>query len=156
MNDNAHLTIALDVLELAQSLDRRIDATEPIARAWAECFAGQKVWPQEARDAVITHYRKPGAWPIMPGDILAHCAIQPVYSSRDHAKYFLAYWTTEPYSDAIEAHTGIRPPMVEAPEDLRGDERKKYLGEKLTDWVLENHEQLVDAIMERRWNPVTE
>lgn len=146
--------LAVKVLRYASIRDDRIQFSDAKCLAWAQLFKDQKVWLTEALEAVDKHYRKPNAFPIMAGDVIAYCESQPVYSSADHASQFLAEACRHPYSDWIENHTGVRPPVPEGADALRGDEQKQYLIEKLTDWVLENHDRLVRAILELRYDAV--
>lgn len=154
-------TLAGEVLDLASRLDVRIreaaiSALDAMVAAWAQCFDGQNVWLSEARDAVIFHYSKSNAFPIMPGDVIAFCARCPVYSSREHASDFLTFWAAHPYSDAIEAHTGVRPPQFNVPEGMSFTDERQFLAERLARWVGDNRRELVDAVMERRYKAVEE
>lgn len=152
------ITIAGEVLELASQLDRKIAAAADAAmiKAWAQCFQVQGVWPTEAREAVFHHYAQPNAFSLMPGDVIAYCARQPVHSSPEHASDFLDAWARHPYSDAIEAHTGIRPPFIAVPDSVDAAEERRLRVDVIERWVCENRAQLVDAVMVRRHQAVAE
>ncbi|MEU2106448.1 hypothetical protein [Nocardia sp. NPDC019255] len=148
------VSIAGEVLERAALLDPRIKVEPAVIEAWADMFDGQKIWLTEALAAVKHHYLKTNPFPIMPGDVVAFCAEQPVYSSRDHAGEFLTVWSREPYSGVIEAHTGIQPPEIAIPDSLPRDQHRAFLADHLAAWVEANRERLVTAILERRHNAV--
>ncbi|MER5838609.1 hypothetical protein ABT116_50215, partial [Streptomyces sp. NPDC002130] len=71
MPSSTDIEIAGLTLAKAALLDHRITADDPQILAWAECFTGQDIGHGEALDAVLTHYRKPNPFAIMPGDVLA-------------------------------------------------------------------------------------
>ncbi|WP_159850241.1 hypothetical protein [Nocardia sp. CY41] len=143
--------IACDVLEIAERLDRKnIKFDDPTSEAWAYCFAGQPVWPSEARAAVYTHYQQANAFPIKPGDVIAYCKRQPVWSSADHVNDFLNTWSQYPNGRAIEDFSGIPQPDFEAPDDVPREERRDYRIRQLTQWIDDNRSELVAAILQKR------
>lgn len=148
------LIIAGEVLTRAYDIDPRIRFTKETVKAWATCFEGVKVFPEEALAAVHHHYNQPNAFVILPGDVIGYCAMCPPYSSAEHATFFLDYWVTYPHSDAIEDQSGIKPPEFPLPAYVTGDSERQYLIEQLTHWVDANRDELVAAILARRFNPV--
>jgi hypothetical protein len=150
------IEIAGKVLARAALLDSRIRDSDEIILAWARCFQGQKVWLEEALAAVDHHYQHANPFPLFPGDVIAYCAQCPVYSSADHARHFLEFWAQEPYSETIEAHTGIRPPEIAIPDYVPPSDERQFRVEHLTRWVAANRDQLVAAVMDRKFKAVTE
>lgn len=120
--------------------------------AWTECLSDQ-VWPNEALQAVRNHYSSRDAFPIMPGDVIAHCQAQPVWSSAEHAREFLRKWCQHPYSGAIGMQAGIEEPLFAIPESVVRDDHKKYLIHRLNAWVSENEQMLIDNILAKKLNP---
>lgn len=157
--------IARSVLKLAANLDQRMyppdqETQHERRKAWATLFRGH-VWPDEAEQAVYEHYRNPRAFPLMPGDILAYCDSQPVWSSREHAQdWILRFGVQNPYSGAIEAYSGIPEPAIAIPESVPRPQEKLYLIQKLTEWASPRLDELADAILAKRfvpwWNGGTE
>ena len=70
------IEIAAAVLAEARELDRRIEPTPGTIKAWANCFGLHRVWRAEALEAVHRHYGRANAYPLMPGDVIAHCERQ--------------------------------------------------------------------------------
>ena len=145
--------VAVEILKLVSGFDARIRSlsTEDkrmMTEAWTLAFDG-KVWPEEGRRAVVEHYSKSNAFPIMPGDVITYCAKQPPWSSEDHARAFLLEKCNEPYSPVITDFTGICTPVFKVPE---GDQRsrKAWEAEKLHAWVVENMDRLIAGLMSRR------
>jgi hypothetical protein len=150
------IKIAGRVLEEISLLDARIHVAEPVVLAWAHTFEGQEVYPEEAVAAVYRHYQKPNPFPMMPGDVIGYCATCPVWSSREHASAFLDFWAQHPYSDTIEAHTGMQPPAITTPDSVDLAEERRVRTEAIQRWINENREQLVTAVMTRKHRPVIE
>ncbi|WP_433597905.1 hypothetical protein ACQPXH_19130 [Nocardia sp. CA-135953] len=148
-------SLAMDVLEEAHALERgnlKFDAKT--VGAWARCFTGQQVWPEEALEAVRVHYQQANAYPIKPGDVIAYCEAQPVWSSPEHVNHFLDTWSQFPYATVIEEHSGIRPPEFEVPDSVPREERRQYLVRELARWINDNRDALVAAILKRRHKAV--
>jgi hypothetical protein len=144
--------VAKTVLAKAIQLDGGMVADRGTVTAWAECFElAQKVWPTEARRAVIEHYSKPGSWRLTPGDVIAYCGKQPPWSSREHARQFIETWGGYPYSTVIEAYTGHAWPDVIPPEGMKLTEERAWLATERGKWVADNIEMLVDALMARKY-----
>lgn len=150
------IQIATKVLAKAALLDHRINPTTETVRAWAECFEGQKVWTIEALDSVRAHYSKQNPFPIMPGDVIAYCEKQPVWSSNEHAWWFLEKMSNYPYSDAIASYTGIRFPEIDPPAGQTLEQERAWLKETRRKWVHENRQTLIGAILSNRHNPQRE
>ncbi|MFE5790661.1 hypothetical protein [Rhodococcus erythropolis] len=145
--------IAALVLGRASEFDRRMPVpNESVVSAWGGIFEG-KVWESEALAAVADHYAKPNAFPLMPGDVIAYCQAQPVWSSAEHAREFLRKWCQHPYSGAIGMQAGIEEPLFAIPESVVRDDHKKYLIHRLNAWVSENEQMLIDNILEKKLNP---
>ena len=144
--------IAKMALAMALQLDSGMSADRETAAAWAECFEmAQKVWPTEARRAVVEHYSKPGSWRLTPGDIIAYCEKQPPWSSREHARQFLEMWGGYPYSTVIEAYTGHAWPEVIPPEGLKLTEERAWLVTVRGKWVADNIEMLIGDLVARKY-----
>lgn len=141
------IEIAAAVLAEARELDRRIEPTPGTIKAWANCFGLHRVWRAEALEAVHRHYGRANAYPLMPGDVIAHCERQHPWSSRDHAGTWLDTMARYPYSPVFEDYTGIRQPDPPAGASL-DDERDLH-----RKWIAENRETLIDGIMTRRHRP---
>lgn len=157
--------IARTVLKLAASFDQRLypvsqEFQDERRKAWATLFVG-RVWPEEAEQAVVSHYRNPRAFPILPGDIVAYCDSQPVWSSRDHARdWVMRMGVQNPYSGVIEQYSGIREPIIEIPPEIRREGEKAHLIAKLTEWATPRLDELAEAIVAKKfvpwWNGGTE
>jgi hypothetical protein len=147
-------SIAGRVLKEARYLDNRILIDDDSIAAWGRCFNGQKVFPTEALDAVHTHYRQPNAFPIKPGDIIAHCETQPVWSSVEHVQHFLDDCPRYPYSTAIEDYAGVRPPESDIPDTVPHDQRRQYRADELAEWINTYRDELVTAILNRKHKSV--
>lgn len=153
-----YVDVARSVLKLAASLDPRMfPASQELQterrEAWATLFTGH-VWPTEADQAVCDHYRNPRAFPIMPGDVIAYCETQPVWSSREHVQdWILRVGVQNPYSGVIEAYSGISEPVIEIPASIPRDQEKVYLIQKLTEWASPRLDELADAIIAKRYIP---
>ncbi|BDY31393.1 hypothetical protein [Mycolicibacterium mageritense] len=152
-------TIAKNVLKLASELDTRMAMPASDADkkskidAWETILTGQ-VWPTEAEAAVIEHYRDPRAFPLMPGDVVAHCKAQPVWSSLEHARdWILRFGVQNPYSGAIEAYSGIPEPVIDIPESVPRSSHKAYLAEHLRQWVAPRLDDLAAAILAKKFRP---
>lgn len=151
-------SVARSVLKIAANLDQRMmPATQEVQdarrQAWATLFHGH-VWPHEAEQAAYEHYRTQRAFPLMPGDVIAYCESQPVWSSREHAQdWILRYGVQNPYSGAIESYSGISEPVIAIPESTPRCQEKAYLIEHLNRWVQPRLDELADAIVERRYVP---
>lgn len=142
--------IARDVVKRAALLDPRMPAPSgDLLDTWAACFVG-KVWPEEALASVVEHYARPGSFTLMPGDVIAYCRDQPIWSSKAHARDFLDMWCQHPYSHKIEAETGIQEPVIDIPTSVPREGHKKYLQERLRVWVNSNEDRLVKAILAKR------
>ncbi|WP_280389495.1 hypothetical protein [Nocardia wallacei] len=148
------LDIAAKVLSEARYLDNKIQLDPGTTAAWARCFDGQKVFPTEALAAVHAHYRQPNAFPIKPGDIIAYCATQPIWSSEAHVRHFLAEATQYPYSTLIEDYSGIRPPETAIPDTAPIEQRRQHRIDEISEWVNTHRNQLVTAILNRRHKSV--
>jgi len=150
--------IAAAVLKLAAQLDARMkpDGQDDHAArkaAWVMVIEG-RVWPTEAEAAVIAHYRNPRAFPIMPGDVIAYCEAQPVWSSIDHARDWIMHSAVQmPYSGAIEAYSGVQEPIIEIPPQIARENHKAYLTEQLTNWAQPRLDELATAIVTKRFQP---
>lgn len=144
------IEIAGTVLAKASLLDHRINPTKETIQAWAECFAGEDIWPREALDGVAAHYRKPNPFPLMPGDVLAYCGELPVWSSNEHASQFLGEWIEHPFADVIPTFTGIPWPEVSIPDDVPPTQEQFWLGESRRRWIRENRQRLIGAILSTR------
>ncbi len=107
-----YATIAAKVLAKACIFDHRLDPAPQTITAWAEAFAdSRRVWTDEALKAVTNHYSQPNPFPIFPGDVIAYCREQPIWSSPEHAADTLGRLCRDhPHSPAIEEYTGERPP----------------------------------------------
>lgn len=142
------------VLKLAVELDTRLTVpTSERIDAWATLFVG-KVWPIEATAAVYAHYAKSPCAMLLPGDVIAFCARQPVWSSLDHARdWILRVGVHHPYSGAIEAYSGIQGPAIAIPESLPMGQHKQYLTDQLTAWVTPRLDELAAAIVAERFQP---
>lgn len=150
--------LAKNVLKLAGALDARMamptSRDDQIARvdAWASALKG-RAWPSEAEDAVIEHYRERHTI-LLPGDIVAYCKKQPVWSSVEHARnWIFNVGLREPYSGAIEAYSGISEPKIEIPAGVARDAHKDYLAGKLTEWAVPRIDELAAAIVARKYVP---
>ena len=149
--------VAKTVLKCAAGLDRRMVASDEQLKnsidMWALAFEG-KVWPTEGIEAVIEHYSKPNAFPIMPGDVISYCAKKEPWSSPDHAKAFLWDWAEHPYSHIIEDFTGVPEPVLE-PVSGTGhpdpEVRRSLASSVLKKWVSENEARLVEALIARKY-----
>ncbi|UCR74446.1 hypothetical protein Ritam007_70 [Mycobacterium phage Ritam007] len=150
--------IAASVLKLAASIDHRMEPSsqemhDNRKNAWAALFTGQ-VWPAEAEGAVIDHYRDPRAFPLMPGDVIAYCKSQPVWSSVEHARDWVMRTAVQmPYSGAIEAYSGVTEPIIDIPAEIGRESHKAYLIQKLTEWVAPRLDELAAAIVAKRFTP---
>lgn len=139
------------VLRAAKIMDARMPGnSETALEVWHRALSGGKVWPDEAVDSVYAHYAVKGAWPMTPGDVIAFCSDQPIWSSAAHAKEFLREWCQHPYSHKIEAETGIQEPVIDIPMSVPREGHKKYLQERLRVWVNSNEDRLVKAILDKR------
>lgn len=145
------IEIATKVLAKAGAHGHHGSATKETVLAWADCFKGQKVWLTEALRAVDEHYRK-SRFPIMPADVIAYCEQQPVWSSNEHAWWFLEKMSEYPYSPAIAQHTGIEFPAIEPPADQTLEEERAWLKETRRKWVHENRQVLIGAILSNRFD----
>lgn len=144
--------VAMNVLTEARALDpRSMQFDTTTVGAWARCLAGQPVWPDEALEAVHDHYRQEVAYPLKPGDVIAYCKTQPVWSSPEHASYFLDQWAQHPYATVIEEYSGIQLPEFEVPADIPHQDVRGWLVERLTAWIDDNRDRLVAAIVARRY-----
>lgn len=150
------IKIAGRVLEEVSLLDTRIRVSEPVVLAWSRCFEGQDVFLEEAMDAVHRHYQKNNPYPIMPGDVISHCASCPPWSSAQHASAFLDTWAQYPYSTTIADYTGMQAAPLTAPDGLSSDEARKWLIARIAKWVNENRDALIAALIERKHKPVAE
>ncbi|MFC5789689.1 hypothetical protein ACFPPE_07450 [Agromyces tardus] len=148
------IDIASRVLEEARYLDDRIRLDSGTIGAWARCFTGQKVYPTEALEAVHLYYRRPDPYPIKPGDIIAHCEAQPVWSSAEHVNGFLDQWANFPYATVIQDYSGMAAPDSVAPDTVPRDEHRDYLVSQLRAWISANRADLVEAIIRRRHRAV--
>lgn len=144
------IRIAGSVLEAARYSDPNAPIAEEAITAWGHIFDGQPIWPDEALEAVYAHYRQEVAYPIKPGEILAYCKKQPVWSSREHASWALDMWARYPYSTSIADHTGIQPPEFEVPEHIPDGEVRDWLVQQTRAWVDANRAELIDAIIRRK------
>ncbi|MGX7727571.1 hypothetical protein [Rhodococcus sp. 5G237] len=147
------IEIATKVLMKARFLDKRIENSDGAILAWAECFQNENVWPLEASQAVAEHYKKENPFPIMPGDVIAYCKKQPVWSSNQHAWDFLQKWAEYPYATVIQEYTGIPWPEIDPPEGMTLQEERAWLKETRRKWVYENKGVLVGAILSQRHRP---
>mgnify|MGYP006876022440 CR=1 FL=1 len=137
--------VAGAVLAKARLLDPNITATPETITAWAEVFEG-RAWPTEAAAAVVEHYAKP--WPrrLTPGDVVAYCQAQPPSSSREHAAAFIDRWSEYPFARVIESATGIDFPLEVYTTSVTEPARA---AEVRSQWLADNREQLIDALMAR-------
>jgi hypothetical protein len=152
-------SIAKAVLKLAGELDHRMamptDERAQLAKidAWTAVLTGH-VWPTEAETAVVEHYRNPAAFPLMPGDVIAYCRNQPVWSSLDHARdWIMRVGVQNPYSGAIEAYSGVTEPIIEIPPQIAREDHRRYLIERLHMWAAPRLDELAAAIVARRHEP---
>ncbi len=161
MNFTDYRNIAKTVLLTAQNVDQRHADAWPSDNAersekidvWATIFSGH-VWPAEAKAAVLDHYSQPRAFSITPGDVVAYCQSQPVWSSAEHVQDWLSrVGVQNPYSGIIEAYSGISEPILRIPAHVGREGEKAYLIEELSRWVANNRDALVAAILERRYVP---
>ncbi len=150
--------VARSVLKMAAACDTRMVPTNQQLQddrrtTWATLFTGQ-VWPTEAEAAVLDHYSQPRAFSITPGDVVAYCQSQPVWSSAEHVHDWLSrVGVQNPYSGIIEAYSGISEPILRIPAHVGREGEKAYLIEELSRWVANNRDELVAAILERRYVP---
>lgn len=144
------IAIAGSVLKEARHFDRNTPVDKDAVIAWGRIFEGQQIWPNEALDAVRNHFRQEVTYPLKPGDVLAYCKRQPVWSSPEHASWALDMWAQYPYSTAIVDYTGIQPPEFQAPERIPDSEIRAWLVERLAEWGNANRDELINAIIRRK------
>lgn len=138
------------VMRRAKALDNRLpNFSDDRLDAW-HAVLEDSCWPAEALDAVKAHYAKPNAFQILPGDVVAYCQAQPVWSSVDHAREFLYKWCQHPYSGAIGLQAGIPEPVFTIPAGVPRHEEKKWLTEQLTAWVAAEETDLIKRIIETK------
>lgn len=145
--------IAKSVIKLAHDFDHRLPIpTSERIDSWAKLFEGH-VWPKEAVDAVLAHYRNPNAFPILPGDVVGYCKQQPVWSSPEHAREWVLYTAEHhPWSDAIWAYSDIEPAEITVPEGVtKSKGTRAYVSQRMVAWATENIESLTDAILARQY-----
>lgn len=144
-------TITRDILSFAVALDPRIRPAswEATIAAWEMVFkqAGD-VLPDEARQAVVMHYEKGNAFPIMPGDIVSNIRKLPLNSSRGRVSNFIERWAERPYARVLEVVTGetYHPPardMSLAPDEQLEEDRDHYRA-----WAMSNREKFIQVIMD--------
>lgn len=150
--------LAKKVLKLAGALDARMampaSRDDQIDRvdAWGSALKG-RVWPSEAEDAVIEHYRERRSI-LLPGDVVDYCKRQPVWSSVEHARdWIYRIGLQEPYSGAIEAYSGMQEPRIEIPAEIAREAHKDWLVMKLTEWAVPRIDELAAAIVARKYVP---
>lgn len=155
---NMYVRIAAAVIAEAAGIDTRIrkglgsqDALDRQIESWARVFHGQPIWPLEALEAVAEHYRNGDAFPIMPGNILEACKRQPVWSSPEHASWFLDRWAQHPWSTAIEEHTGMVLPELDPGSAGAGEKAELVARRQVA--INARRQELVDAILRRRYQP---
>lgn len=150
--------VARSVLRLAASLDQRLYPVgqgfqDERRKAWASLFVG-RVWPSEAEQAVVDHYRVAGAFPILPGDVVAFCDRQPVWSSVEHAKdWVMRVGVQNPYSGVIGLYSGVHEPVVEIPVEVGREGEKAFLVAGLSEWAAPRLDMLAEEIVRRRFVP---
>lgn len=125
---------------------------------WAEVFEG-RVWPNEARRAVIEHYRDGGSFQLMPNDIVEYCDAQPLWSSREHVEEWLHETLRDhPFTPGFENASGIKAPSL---ENIPFDEvptweaQKAWARARIEPWLRENWEAIVSGILERKYTGAT-
>ncbi|WP_016691457.1 hypothetical protein [Rhodococcus rhodochrous] len=118
--DDMYTRIAAAVVTEAGMIDYRIrrdlDGPDKIngqIEAWARVFRDQPVWPHEAQQAVLAHYRKPNPFQIMPGDVIEYCRQQPITSSPEHVAWFYEMQSAHPWSRAIQELLGREIPELD-------------------------------------------
>lgn len=148
MPSSTDIEIAGLTLAKAALLDHRITADDPQILAWAECFTDQDIGHGEALDAVLTHYRKPNPFAIMPGDVLATIREQPLgpTSSDERINRWLLRWIDKPHARTIEAISGIPTPHWEPPTELDPTAADTWAKNRHRDWTRENRHRIADAI----------
>lgn len=151
-------TIAKSVLKLASDLDPRFplpsSSTELATKCtnWALILNG-KVWPEEAKAAVLHHYAK-SSFALMPSDVVDYCQGQPAWSSIEHAReWVMSVAVRIPYSGAIELFSGIEEPRFTVPVEVMGDTtaQRAFLVEQLTEWARPRLNDLAAAIVAKRY-----
>ncbi|MGS2809483.1 hypothetical protein [Nocardia sp. MW-W600-9] len=104
----AHIEAASAAYAMAAAIDAQMpEPTKLRIQAWAALFEGQGIGPEDAVAAVKAYYRRPGRFPIKPGDVIAGVAALPVTSSPARIEAFLDRWSQHPYSQAIQQMTGL-------------------------------------------------
>lgn len=146
------MAVAQRALALAAILDSRIPDYDPArVKAWADCFVGEDVFEAEALAAVRAHYKRPNAFPILPGDIIAAVRHMPINSSPERVMAFIQKWSAYPYSDSIQKLTGLDwRPTYPTPAGIHGDaakEREWHIAE-MRAWIRGNATQLVQAALD--------
>lgn len=146
------IEIATKVIAKAKIVDTRfrVGATDEAQAAqimgWAEIFDGQPVWLTEALDAVLDHYRKRNAFPIMPGDVIAYCEQQPATSSPEHVAWIINLHIKHPWSSRIQELVGREIPEL---DPMSYDNRdKEFLIGKRREWIASNGNALVAEAIE--------
>lgn len=151
------IDIATKVLAKARIMDYRMrlgsteDESAAQIMAWAECFDGQPIWPQEALDAVAQHYRNKNAFPLMPGDVLDHCRRQPVWSSAEHVSAWLDWAVEHPWTPALEEYVG-RPVLPMRPDSYSIDDKPRLVEQRRA-FVAQHRQALIEAILGTRATP---
>ncbi|QNL30538.1 hypothetical protein SEA_SPEEDDEMON_880 [Gordonia phage SpeedDemon] len=116
--------IAQAILTKAAIVDPRVRVSDELGgiaaqvAAWAELLRDSDVFLQEGLDAVAAHYRKPNAFPIMPGDVIGYVNRLPVTSSPERVRHWLRKWSYFPYSTVIQEKCGLHWAPPEPPAEV--------------------------------------
>ncbi|MFI8976848.1 hypothetical protein ACIGO9_28475 [Nocardia asteroides] len=122
-----HVEAASTAYALASLLDHQLpEPTELRLRAWAELFNGQGITAADAVAAVKAYYRKPGQYPIKPGDIIDGVRRMPSTSTPERIRAYIERWADYPYSPAIARVTGMTwTPPFPPPAGIDPDDAEK-------------------------------
>lgn len=144
----AHIEAATAAYAMAAAIDPQMpEPTKLRIQAWAALFEGQGVGAEDAVAAVKDYYRKPGRYPIKPGDVIAGVAALPITSSAARIEAFLDRWSHYPYSQAIQQMTGMAwsptwPPPPTVPAD-DPDALVAFHRDEFKRWITRNRARLI-------------
>lgn len=147
-----HVEAASAAYALAALLDPQLpEPTELRLRAWAELFRDQNICADDAVAAVKAYYRKPGQYPIKPGDVIDGVLRMPATSTPDRIRAYIERWADYPYSPAITRVTGMQwtppfpPPPGVDPDDavaMREFHRVEY-----RKWISRNWSRILEKAL---------